>query len=487
MNKGPKFNNIKRKFVYRNSMGYDEVINSLQDKTSPIITNVTDNIYYFSFIVWSMNDYLSNTSVEQRTSSNMDNYFKLQNFFFTTSFLLNNIDLTGASGSQYIQDYVKKNESDTFIYDENYIDTLQTTMGYYKPGLDPLFLIKSETLEGEQLPCPQVTSYGKELAEVFENIIKDTEYFKNYRQSDTVPKNVLKELGNKVNIYMKGMDSLQRKMEEVLFNNKYNKDNLISVTLNKDFLIYTKNKYNCDIRKDIRKIEFDYYSPRSLNYKIPRELERTAKEWEIVMGRQYFTLGLNMIWKHMLNILNKPMTEEQWMNNAKEEIIKDLDNEITLDKLRLNCNYSYEEREEMIKAGVKIIQSNLLVDGLKLILSIYNRFENRDDLGKEYEEMFGIKDDFDTIPLVLFFENIKNYKNNKAIDYLEMLMKKLIRQNKIIGYKKLKRGKNAYYYEYSNGYYFKIANFEYDYSGNRLINVIRALEDLNMLGDCNNE
>ena len=46
MSSGPKFNNIKRDFATRNSMWYDEVINSLQDQASPIITNVTDNIYY---------------------------------------------------------------------------------------------------------------------------------------------------------------------------------------------------------------------------------------------------------------------------------------------------------------------------------------------------------------------------------------------------------------------------------------------------------
>ena len=43
------------------------------------------------------------------------------------------------------------------------------------------------------------------------------------------------------------------------------------------------------------------------------------------------------------------------------------------------------------------------------------------------------------------------------------------------------------YYEYNNGYYFKLFEFDYDYAGNRMINVYRALEDLNMLGGANNE
>ena len=51
MNKGPLFNNIKRDFSTRNSMGYDEVINSLQEKVSPIITNVTENIFYIAFML----------------------------------------------------------------------------------------------------------------------------------------------------------------------------------------------------------------------------------------------------------------------------------------------------------------------------------------------------------------------------------------------------------------------------------------------------
>ena len=486
MSKGPLFNNIKRDFATRNSMGYDEVINSLQDKASPIITNVTENVFYIAFIVWSMNDYINSTDYSERTNANMNKHFKLQNFFFTTSFLLKNIELSGASGSSYIRDYINKNNSDIFEYNEDYIETLQTTIGYYKPGLVPLFLIKNETLEGEILKYSQVTPYGKELANVFESEIKDTEYFKSYRNSTTVPRKVLLELGNKVNLYMRGMTKLQKKIEEVLFDNKYNKENLKALSLDKDYLLYTRNKYKCNLKKELRKIEFDYYSPRGFNYELPVELRKTANNWEIIMGRQYYTFGLSMIWKHMLFLLDEPMTEEKWIDKALKKIKEDL-SDITIEQLKEDCNYSCEEIDNMAKLNIKQVESNLLVDGLKLILFIYNRFENRNDLGKEYDVMFGKKDAYDTMPLISFFESVKKHKKEKVIDFLEILMKRLIIQNKIIGFKKIQNGKNGYYYEYSNGYYFKISDFEYDYAGNRLFNVIKALEDLNMMGDENNE
>ena len=191
MNSGPKFNNIKRNFATRNSMGFDEVINSLQDQASPIITNVTDNIYYIGFIVWSINDYLNNTEEKDRTTSDMNNHFKIQNFFFTASFLLKDINSTGASGNTYIRGYVMENKTDTFVYNPNYIETLQTTMGYYRPGLTPLFLLMTETADGESLKYPHITPYGIELANVFENIIKNTDYFKKYRNSTILHRSVL--------------------------------------------------------------------------------------------------------------------------------------------------------------------------------------------------------------------------------------------------------------------------------------------------------
>ena len=121
------------------------------------------------------------------------------------------------------------------------------------------------------------------------------------------------------------------------------------------------------------------------------------------------------------------------------------------------------------------------------MLFIYNRFEDRNDLGKEYDVMFGAEDAYDTMPLILFFESVRKHKKDKAINFFEIIMKRLIIQNKIIGFKKMQNGKNGYYYEYSNGYYFKISDFEYNYAGNRLFNVVRALQDLNMIGDDNNE
>ena len=204
------------------------------------------------------------------------------------------------------------------------------------------------------------------------------------------------------------------------------------------------------------------------------------------MGRQYFTIGLSMIWKHVLNLLDEPMVEDKWVEKVRNKILENIDADETLESLLSESNYTYEEREEMLKIGVRQIRSNLLVDGLKVMLSVYNRFDNRKDL-TNYHEMFGINDAYDTIPLVAFFDSVKKHKKEKTVDYLIMIMKRLIIQNKLIGYKKLQRGKNGYYYEYNNGYYFKILEYEYDYAGNRMINVYRALEDLDLLGGVNNE
>ena len=485
---GPKFNNIKRDFVKRNSMGFDEVINGLQDEFQPIITNVTDNIFYFAFITWSINDYLESVEHKDRTEKDMMNHFKLQNYFFSTSFLLKNFNLSGASGSLNIRKYILNNSSDVFEYNSAYIETLQTTIGYYKPGLAPLLLLETEKKDSnESLSYPQITPYGKELARVFESYFVDTEYYKNYRTSTRVPKNVLEELGSKISFHLENMSDLKEKMLEILFNNKYNDVYLKPLTLNKDYLLYAKNNYPCNIVENIRKIQYDFYSPRSLNYSISDDLVDVAKKWEIVMGRQYYTLSLSMIWKHMLHLLDEPMTEEQWINKARDVANNELNKYSSLEDLCLEANYTYEERESMIRANVSKVETNLLADGLKLMLSVYNRFYNRKDLGDKYDYYFGIKDDLDTMQMLRFFRNVEVNKKIDVLNFLTDIMKQLIIQNKIIGYKKLQKSKNGYYYEYNNGYYYKLLDFDYDYAGNRMINLYIALEYLDVVGDVDNE
>ena len=483
MTNGPKFNNIKRDFATDNSMGYDEVVNTLQRRASPVITNITENVYYFGFIVWSFHDYEKNVDYHDRTTSSLEEHFKQQNFFFTASFLLHNINSTGAAGSRFLRPYLMNNEAEPNLeYNPKYMDTLQTTLGYYQPGLTPLFLMETEKADGEKLKCPQITPYGVELADVFESIIKDTEFFKKYRHSKIIPKSVLKELGNIVNLKMRNMPTLQKKLIEVLFYNKYNKKYLMPLTLNKDYLLYCLKKYDFNIDTEIYKVLYDYHSPRSLNYDLPKEFEKTAKTWEIIVGRQYFTLGLSMIWKHILYLLDEPLIEEKWIEKVKNKVLEVLNPNETIEELLFEAYYTYEERIKMLKVGEKQIHSNLIIDGLKIILSIYNRFNNREDLDSSFLEMFGTNDLYETIPLHSFFESVEFYKKDKVTDYIELIMRRLIKQNKIIGYKKLQVGKNGYYYEYNNGYYYKQYDYDYDYAGNRMINVYRAIQDLDLLG-----
>lgn len=487
MDKGPKFNNIKRDFSRRNSMGFDEVINSLQDQNFPIITNETGHVFYFAFIVWSANDYIRETSYENRTKSGMDEYFKIQNFFFSTSFLLKDYYLRGASGSINIRNYIKSNDTDQFVFDDKYILTLQDTMGYYRPGLSKLLLLETKTSNGDDLKCPQITSYGKEFADAFESVIKDTMYFKEYRNKKIVPRRVLEELGDTINLNLKNIPIIQKKLAEVLFYNKYNSVFLKNLTFEKDYLLYTIKNYKSNLDDNIREVLFDYYSPRSLNYKIADELINISKIWEIIIGRQYFTIGLSMIWKHMLYLLDEPMTEKQWMSVIRKKALENIDLDDSLESIRIKSNFSYEERESMIKAGIEEINSNLLVDGMKIMLSIYNRFNKRDDIGMNYSTLFGSGDSIDTVPLKYFFDSVEVNKQNKAIDFLELVSLRLILQNKIAGYKKIQRGKNGHYYEYINGYYYRIMNYSYDYAEYRIVNVLKALYDLDLLGDDTNE
>ena len=66
----------------------------------------------------------------------------------------------------------------------------------------------------------------------------------------------------------------------------------------------------------MRHILFDHYSPRGDARTFPDDLKDTIQGWEIVIGRQYFSVGIEMIWKYMLLILKGPCTADEWMEKV---------------------------------------------------------------------------------------------------------------------------------------------------------------------------
>ena len=81
MSKGPRLNNISRNFTTRNSLGIDEVANSISGELCPIVNSVTPRPFYWAFITWCYYDVFKNCDPKDRNSDNVYKYVKMQNYF----------------------------------------------------------------------------------------------------------------------------------------------------------------------------------------------------------------------------------------------------------------------------------------------------------------------------------------------------------------------------------------------------------------------
>ena len=86
--KGPRLNNISRNFTTRNSLGIDEVANSISGELCPIVNSVTPRPFYWAFITWCYYDFYSNCDPNDRSENNVNEYIKMQNYFLLLLFFL---------------------------------------------------------------------------------------------------------------------------------------------------------------------------------------------------------------------------------------------------------------------------------------------------------------------------------------------------------------------------------------------------------------
>ena len=224
------------------------------------------------------------------------------------------------------------------------------------------------------------------MAKAFESVIEDTEYYKTYRRNDkAVPRSVLEEYGKVINIGLKGFDKCKSLLRHYMFED----DRAIQLKTRSQHLTAC-SKYLEVIVKDnkveelntsvCRSLFYDRLLPSGQELMIPDAYADIASKWEIVVGRMYFTSGLEMLWKYMLEQLNEPLTIMEWISQTLKQSDFKWDFQKPLSSVIGECNYSFEEREAMIAATSRRNTSSYSMEnGLKIILSVYNRFHDRTD------------------------------------------------------------------------------------------------------------
>lgn len=205
MNKGPMINNISRNFTTRDSLGIEGVATSISAELCPIVNTVTPRPFYWAFIIWCFYDFYKNCNPEDRKIENVYKYVKMQNYFLALGSLLNNnYDVSGFTGTDTIKNTVDLT-SEKYDYNENYLKTTLSNMGYYPAGLFSMYFITDENAEtGEKYKYPKFTPLGEKLAMAFESVICKTDYYLEFRKTGiNVTKNSLIQLNNFVNLDLK--------------------------------------------------------------------------------------------------------------------------------------------------------------------------------------------------------------------------------------------------------------------------------------------
>lgn len=484
MSKGPKMNKIKTEITPNDNLGIENVSTSIALSICPIVNTVTPRAFYWVFLTWIYYD-LRYLNIEQANYDAFYKHLRRQDYFFVVANLLNpESDQFGMVGKDKATENINKNTTGMFEYDDTYFKARLGGMFYFNAGLITMNLINDhDRVTGEQYQFPHLTQKAEKIAKAFESVIKDTTYYKEYRLNDKpVPKDVLIELGKVLNIGLVGFDEVKILMRNLMFGEPT--ATYIKLIESSEYLKFINKQYNIsrlDLRK-CREIFFDYFSERSDNkYNYPPELKNIIDQWEIVIGRQYFTLGIESIWKYMLENLSVAKDEIKWISDCINESNFDINIEDELKSLTSNCYYDFQAREGMISECRRGSNKNVQF-GIQIILSIYNRFKDRTYEDSETESYIYEGEESDSISLKQLINKVDEYKNKTIKEFISYVMLNwIIRQHERTAFSKLLRGNNGYYIEKFDGKYLRKAIISLDFQGIKMVQLMQIMKDLDML------
>lgn len=482
MNKGPLFNNKKQNLSKRNSLGIEGIATTMSDSLCPVITLVTPRPFYWILKCWCYYDLFENSG---KTSSVNDNevnkYYKRINYFLRLgNTLAGNIEDGGFVGSIFVNNLVYANpDKQTFDYENGYIKTM-TQLNYYNNALTLLKLIKEgESENGAQ----RIYMYesGKELAESFDLKMKTTSFYEYRFKEAGIPREVLVDLGKKIRIDLSGFDESKRIMSRILFENKLS--NIIyKMEDNKNYIRFISNDSDLDMNNEAnnRYLLFEHYPSRGMNQPIPNDLKQISIGWEIIVGRQYYSYGLGIIWKYLLSVLNSPLTINKWIGRAISSSHFSFSVKDKLETIKDSFQYNYEEYEKICSEERRESSEKSVENGLKVILAMYDRFKDRDDYPDRYSSMFE-RDVESTSSLRLLEEEIDKYSDKPIEDYLVHVMKsQLIYQHLMTAFNKLP-DHDGYYVIENDGRYIKVEDYDLNFTGLRSSRVYSVIKDLGLV------
>ena len=182
------------------------------------------------------------------------------------------------------------------------------------------------------------------------------------------------------------------------------------------------------------------------------------------------------------NQLSFPMTKVEWIRS----VFSNSKFSLALQKPLINVideSYMFfDDIEEAISYAIRSQKMEECVEnGLRIILSVYNRFSERTDLGDEKAFMeYGA--DTQSIAMIELFEKVKEYSEQPCAAFLQFIMEEwLIEQHFITAFGKMLQGRDGFYYELIDGKYIRKNYFYIDFQGIRLTSLAQVMRDLDIL------
>ena len=488
---GPKFNRITTRFSSRDPLGIESIAASISGELCPIVNTVTPRAFYWPFMCWIYYDFYKNSGIKEWKVDTFDKGFlKRQDYFFVLANLLaENPDQMNLVGKQKTATDIMNNPDGPYRFNPDYFITRFGGMQYYNAGCMTMQLITDTDEEtGKSYSLPRLTQLGEETALAFEKVIRDTTYYQRYRLvNEPVPKDVLIEYAGVIQLGMDRFDECKVLLRRNLFERNRR---LAACAEFAKMIRVTTQTHNMSPER-MRHILFDHYSPRGDARTFPDGLKDTIQGWEIVIGRQYFSVGIEMIWKYMLIILTGPCTADEWMEKVLNGISMDiLDSPVKA--MIPECVLPFDERENMVnKARSSAVSADTVLNGLKIALSVYNRFKDREDL--ELAASFldygrGRLPGTGAISINEWIETVDRFRERRVRDLVRYLMKEyIIEQHKRTCFEKITRSSQSvdgFYFEFMNGLYMKNEHeFQVGFQGIRLIQLMQVMQDLDMFGE----
>ena len=485
MAKGPKFNEVTKTFTTRDNLGIESATAGIQADLCPVINTVTPRAFYWPFMVWNYYDYHVNYKTENKSSTDFDkNFLKKNDYFMVMANLIADNDQNNLVGKTRALENLADPTVTMYPYDRSYFKTTFGGMQYYNAGCLTMGFITDEDGEGKHFSFARLTKEtGEPMALAFEEVIKNTEYYNNYRMKDIeVPREVLKELGQVLKFDLDGFDKVKELLKEALFtpknNARLNNENLIKSSDYIKFIYFQYGITNPTLY-EMRRVLFDYFSPRGEAKPYDDALAEIINDWEIVVGRQYLTMAVELMWKQMLWELTDTMTLEKWIEKTVNMTDWHIDYNEPIKTLLPYCNYGFDEREKMISNGSgasKNYGTNIEI-GLKILLSLYNRFVNRDELNATYLQ------EGDDVSISSLIKLVEGYSEKPIIEFIQYIMVNwIVKRHELVAREKLLQARDGFYFERVDNLYIPTEHKdEPGFKGLRLLQLMQVMKDLDML------